>query len=107
MTCTVFDASHNDISEIPENIGQMKNLEVLNMNDNRLNGLPAVFFRLHIVYLLTNKEIGEVQTLRELHLANNKLFFYPLTPALGKLKGLHTLILRNNQLDEICSEVQV
>jgi len=43
---------------IPEEIGQMKFLEILIMDDNRLNGLP--------------EELGNVATLKELHFVNNK-----------------------------------
>ena len=46
-----------------------------------------------------------MQTLRELYLANNKLFFTPITPAIGQLKALTRLDLSGNQLEEIPPEL--
>lgn len=52
-------------------IGNMSNLEVLDVSKNRLSSLPSA--------------IGKLKTLKQLYLAHNKLFYRPLTPELGKL----------------------
>jgi len=72
LKCTKFDVSKNDISEIPVEISEMKFLEVLIMDDNRLNGLP--------------EELGSVISLKELHFANNKLFFLSVSGFAGEIE---------------------
>ena len=91
LKCRDFLASDNDIGTIPEEIGKLECLQVLDMSNNRINNIPA--------------EIGQVKTLRELYLANNKLFFTPITPAIGQLKALVKLDLSNNQLEELVPEI--
>jgi leucine-rich repeat protein SHOC2 len=91
LKCREFICAQNEISTIPDEIGQMAELNILDASANKINGLPM--------------EIGMIKTLKELNLANNKLFFSPLTPELGKLKGLLKLDLSGNQLDELPLEL--
>jgi Leucine-rich repeat (LRR) protein len=89
--CKELVLAENDITTLPDDIGKLPNLLILDASNNRINGLPF--------------EIGQLKTLKELNLANNKLFFAPLTPELGKLKDLTKLDLSNNQLDDLPAEL--
>jgi leucine-rich repeat protein SHOC2 len=62
LHCKTFLVSENDLTELPEDIAKMSNLEVLEANLNRINGLPP--------------EIGNCPRLRELYLRQNKLFVH-------------------------------
>jgi leucine-rich repeat protein SHOC2 len=90
LRCREFIIAENDISTLPDEIGKMSELIVLDASFNRINGLPF--------------EIGQLKNLKELNLSNNKLFFAPLTPEIGNLKSLVKLDLSGNQLDELPSQ---
>lgn len=91
LKCKELYLSENDISSIPIEISKCPNLSILDLSKNRITSLPS--------------QIGELKTLKELILNNNKLFFSPLTPDLGKLNQLIKLDLSFNQLDTIPSEL--
>jgi hypothetical protein len=63
----------NQISDLPENIGLLKNLEMLDLSDNQLTDLP--------------KQMGEMDSLEVLNIEKN-VFINPLK-TLEKLKGLN------------------
>jgi len=69
----------------------MPNLTSLDLSKNRINNIPP--------------SIGDLKTLQELFLANNKLFFTPLTPRIGALSALQRLDLSFNQLEGIIPEI--
>lgn len=69
LGCKTLILADNDLTSLPPEIGKLAKVEVLDASKNRLNALPP--------------EIGDLKTLRQLFLANNKLFFSPLTPKIG------------------------
>ncbi len=69
---------------IQSQIGQLKNLKILNASNNQMTGVPA--------------EVGQLQNLRVLDLSNNKLTGLP--NELGNLKNLETLNLSRNQYSQ-------
>ena len=66
---------------IQSQIGQLKNLKILNASYNQMTGVPA--------------EVGQLQNLQILDLSYNQLTGLP--NELGNLKNLKTLDLRGNQ----------
>ena len=82
---TILELEHNDLSgEVPPEIGEIANLETLNLGGNDLSGeLPA--------------ELGELEDLATLDLWGNALTG-ELPPELGNLANLKTLHLLANEL---------
>ena len=74
-----------DLTEIPDNIGNLRNLQELNLNGNSLDQLPET--------------IGNLENLLALYLGNNYLESLPET--IGNLKNLETLELYYNHLDTL------
>lgn len=79
----------NQLVEIDEGIGKLKNLNELNISQNFLISLP--------------NSIGELKELRKLFLRNNNLKSLPST--IGKLENLEVLDVSYNQLLEIPKEI--
>ena len=76
-----LNVSHNNLTgAIQSQIGQLKNLKILNASNNQMTGVPA--------------EIGRLQNLQVLDLSNNQLTGLP--NELGNLKNLKTLNLSGN-----------
>ncbi len=80
-----LDLRWNELSgEIPESIGDLVNLDKLYLNDNQIEGcIPP--------------EIGNLITLRFLYLGNNQLEGC-IPSEIGNLEGIMRLRLRNNRL---------
>lgn len=77
-----LNVSHNELSgSIQSQIGQLKNLRILNASYNQMTGVPA--------------EIGQLRNLEVLNLSYNQLTGLP--NELGNLQNLKTLDLRGNQ----------
>ncbi len=77
-----LNVSHNSLmGAIQSQIGQLKNLKILNASYNKMTGVPA--------------EVGQLENLRVLDLSYNQLTGLP--NELGNLKNLKTLDLRGNQ----------
>eukprot|EP01046_Picozoa_sp_COSAG06_P043234 COSAG06_NODE_5634_length_3347_cov_91.948892_2_plen_694_part_00 len=72
----------NQLTALPESIGQLSTLQELDLHDNPLTTLP--------------ESIGQLSTLRWLDLNDNQLTTLP--ESIGQLRTLHTLILFDNQL---------
>ncbi|MBK8848005.1 MAG: leucine-rich repeat domain-containing protein [Bacteroidetes bacterium] len=71
-----LDLSKTKLTQIPEQVFQLANLEVLIVNKNKLTSIP--------------NEISKLQHLRELHAVNNKIKVIPSTiNALTQLKVLN------------------
>ncbi len=104
---------HNkNITEIPDSIGQLTNLESFMINDNKINKIsPEIgkLTKLRGLNLGNNElteipsEIGNLTNLEELFLNKNKLTSLP--PEIGKLSKLELLILNNNEFTELPPEV--
>lgn len=111
LQCRDLLASDNDFGTIPDEIGNLAHVQVIDMSNNRVNNLPPTIGQLKIsltllpyMFIIISPLIW-LQTLKELYLANNKLFFTPLTPAIGQLKALVRLDLSGNQLEDIPPEL--
>ncbi len=78
-----------DIESLPKEIGELKSLEILDLESNHLRALPA--------------EIGKLKNLRELNLLDNKLSSLP--PEFGSLVSLEILDLSyNTEISELPAE---
>lgn len=76
-----LNVSYNSLSgAIQSQIGQLKNLKVLNASNNQMTGVPA--------------EVGQLLKLEVLNLSNNQLTGLP--NELGNLQNLKTLNLSGN-----------
>lgn len=69
---------------MPSQVGQLKNLKVLNLSNNKFTGVPA--------------EIGQLKNLEILNLSNNQLTGLP--NELGNLSNLKLLDLSGNDYSE-------
>ena len=76
---------YNRIKEIPKEIGQLHNLQKLDLSDNQISEIP--------------KEIGHSQNLQELDLSVNQIKEIP--KEIGQLQNLQILNLYNNEIREI------
>ena len=81
--------SNRGLTRLPAEIGQLTNLQTLNLWGNGLSEVPA--------------EIGQLTKLRKLNLANNQLSEVPAE--IGQLKNLQELYLHTNQLREVPAEI--
>ena len=80
---------HNQISELPAEIGKLSNLTTLYLSYNQLSELPT--------------EIGKLSNLTTLYLRSNQLSELPAE--IGKLSNLTTLYLSRNQLSQLPVEI--
>lgn len=80
-----LNLSNNNLTgALPSQVGQLKNLRVLNVSNNQMTGVPA--------------EVGQLSKLEILDLSNNQLTGLP--NELANLKKLKTLNLSGNQYSE-------
>lgn len=80
-----LDVSHNSLTgAIQSQIGQLRNLKILNASYNQMTGVPA--------------EVGQLQNLQVLDLSYNQLTGLP--NELGNLKNLKTLNLSGNSYSQ-------
>ena len=77
-----LDARGNELSALPESLGQLQNLQELSVSGNRLTALP--------------ESLGQLQNLQSLDARRNKLTALP--ESLGQLQNLRTLSAWGNQL---------
>ncbi len=108
-TVTAIDLGFNNLQgELPESIGDLKNLESFKLFFNQLNGdLPATIGNLKnlkVLDLNSNAitgtipaEIGNLVQLKELLLSSNN-FTGTLPAEIGNLNKLETLVLFDNHL---------
>jgi internalin A len=86
---TTLSLSYNQLTELPAELGQLKNLTTLSLSYNQLTELPA--------------ELGQLTNLTTLSLSSNQLTELP--PELGQLTNLTILSLSYNQLTELPPEL--
>jgi Leucine-rich repeat (LRR) protein len=77
--------SHNLLTELPASIGNLTSLRALYLSGNQITELPA--------------SIGQLSSLRELLLSENQVSVLPDT--IGSLKSLTRLMLSNNRLSDL------
>ncbi len=109
-----LDLEHNLLEEIPKKLGQLTNLEDINLSYNQLV-MPKELGQLgqltNLIYLDIGyndlkkipKEFGQLTNLKELHIGNNDLKKIP--KELGQLTNLKELSLNHNYLKEIPKEL--
>jgi len=109
---TELDLTGENIKELPAEIGQFTNLNVLNLSDNKLTKLPAEIgqlINLTDLYLEMNnlrkipEEIGNLINLDVLNLEGNLLKKLPVS--IGNLINLSILNLHLNELEELPEEI--
>jgi internalin A len=92
---TELDLSAIELTELPESVGQLSQLQWLSLSDNELTELP--------------ESLGQLTQLHELHLDNNQLTTSP--ESLGQLMRLQVLFLDDNELtvlpEPICQLTQL
>ena len=97
---------------VPAEIGQLRSLERLYLNDNKLTSLPAETWQLTSLRLLNlhgnqlesvPAEIGQLTSLTRLNLLGNQLTSVPAE--IGQLTSLEGLDLRYNQLTSVPAEI--
>ncbi|XP_038405231.1 E3 ubiquitin-protein ligase LRSAM1 isoform X4 [Canis lupus familiaris] len=85
ITIKVLDLHNNQLSALPDDIGQLTALQVLNVEKNQLTYLP--------------RSIGNLIQLQTLNMKDNKLKELPDT--VGELRSLRTLDISNNEIQRL------
>nr|XP_019584178.1 PREDICTED: E3 ubiquitin-protein ligase LRSAM1 isoform X3 [Rhinolophus sinicus] len=85
ITIKVLDLHDNQLTALPEDIGQLTALQVLNVERNQLTYLPH--------------SIGNLTQLQTLNVKDNKLKELPGT--LGELRSLRTLDISENEIQRL------
>ncbi len=107
-TLTELNLQSNNLSELPESIGQLHNLTVINLEDNNLVSLPKSIVKLQSLTALDLESnnlrclpetIGKLRNLNYLGLSENNLTCLPET--IGKLQNLDYLGLSENSLTRL------
>ena len=107
-----LDLSHNNLTQLPVEIGQLTQLTVLYLSNNKLTYLPVeigLLTQLTVLYLYNNNltqlpvEIGLLTQLTKLYLDGNQLTQLPVE--IGLLTQLTTLYLARNQLTHLPVEI--
>lgn len=109
---TRLNLSNRKLSELPPEIGQLSELQVLWLNGNRFEQLPPEIgqlrnlrrLRLHKNHLAAlPPEIGQLTELRDLTLYSNQLIALP--PQIGNLHKLQRLITADNKISKLPDEI--
>ncbi|TPP57503.1 Leucine-rich repeat protein soc-2 [Fasciola gigantica] len=108
-----LDLSYNVVDRLPDSIGEMISLEVLDLTSNRLKNLCQLcspkmipFSRGPHIFTSTKslpRTIGKLRRLTRLHLEFNQITFLPLE--IGNLAELQLLNLESNQLSRLPSSI--
>lgn len=102
------------MTALPWNIGQLKNLKVLNLTGNRLTALPPQIVQLknleilklennRLTSLLPSYSNVRLNTFEEVYLKNNQLSVFPkaLIPLPGQISMLTEIDLSNNRVKKL------
>ena len=109
---TKLQISKYELQKIPTIIGQLTNLQDLNLRGNQISTIPAELGQLNQLqnlYLSYNKistiptEIGQLTKIQYLDLTNNEIIEIPAE--IGKLTQLKELTLYNNKISVIPAEI--
>lgn len=99
--------ANNNITSLPDNIGQLSKIRVLDMNNNQLSGpLSPELLKMSLVDLKANNNkitgfpvgIGNLQTLRYADLGNNQINTIP--DEFTKLQDLKWISLKGNPVSQ-------
>ena len=102
---TELDLAYMELTELPESLGQLTQLQSLKLSSNQLMALPELLgqlTQLRTLNLSRNQltalpeSLGQLTQLQTLNLIGNQLTALP--ESLGQLTQLQTLNLSNNQL---------
>ncbi|MBI5295189.1 MAG: hypothetical protein HY869_06910 [Chloroflexi bacterium] len=94
-----------ELAEIPESLGQLTQLQKLDLSNNLLTALPEALWQLTQLQSLNLSQnqlttlpdtLGQLMQLEKLNLSNNQLTILPET--LGQIKRLQELDLASNKL---------
>lgn len=105
-------SAYQSLKTVPSELGQLQNLNKLNLNCNHLTYIPIELCQLsnlRQLYLCDNQlthipiEINQLYNLQSLELQYNKLTNIPVQ--LCKLTNLQRLTLNNNKLESIPNEL--
>ena len=107
-----LDYQIKEIKEIPKEIGQLQNLQYINLSHNEIKEIPkeiGYLRKLETLYLYNNeikeipKEIGQLSELEFLDITNNQLKKIP--KEIGQLRKLKEISLSFNQINKILKEI--
>ncbi|MDB9515576.1 leucine-rich repeat domain-containing protein [Roseofilum reptotaenium CS-1145] len=105
---TELDLSNLGLTEVPEAIAQLTNLQTLCLDKNQVSHLPEAIAQLSNLQQLKlhhnqlshlPEEIAQLTNLRELNLSDNQLSH--LVEEIGQLTNLQRLYLHHNQLSHL------
>ena len=112
VSLKVLDLHDNNISLLPEEIGELENLTKLNLSHNKLTFLPINFFNLKNLRSLDlnhnelneiHEDIGNLDMLESIDLAHNKLIELPTS--LTCLSKVFNFNASHNCLESVPHEI--